>query len=70
MNERLPIALDPETAWRSWSETAMLAGRRGLTVYDAAYLELAERRDLPLATLDAALARAAVSAGVQVLPSA
>ena len=36
-----------------------LARKRALTVYDAAYLELAQRRDLPLATLDEALIRAA-----------
>lgn len=36
-----------------------LARIHRLTVYDAAYLELARRRALPLATLDAALARAA-----------
>ena len=36
-----------------------LARRRRLTVYDAAYLEVAVRRDLPLATLDRELARAA-----------
>ena len=36
-----------------------LARRHGLTVYDASYLELAERRTAPLATLDTALAQAA-----------
>jgi predicted nucleic acid-binding protein len=36
-----------------------LARRRRLTVYDSAYLEVAVRRDLPLATLDGELARAA-----------
>jgi predicted nucleic acid-binding protein len=36
-----------------------LARRHRLTVYDAAYLELAKREALPLATLDTALARAA-----------
>lgn len=36
-------------------------------LYDATYLELALRRDLPLATLDAALRKAAVQAGVKVL---
>ena len=36
-----------------------LARRRHLTVYDVAYLELAVRRDLPLATLDRELAKAA-----------
>jgi predicted nucleic acid-binding protein len=42
-------------------ETAVLtlARRRRLTVYDAAYLELALRRGLPLATLDRPLAGAA-----------
>lgn len=32
-----------------------LSRRYALTVYDAAYLELAERRDIPLATLDGEL---------------
>ncbi len=36
-----------------------LARRRGLTAYDAAYLELAARRGAPLATLDKTLRRAA-----------
>jgi predicted nucleic acid-binding protein len=36
-----------------------LARRHGLTVYDASYLELAERSAAPLATLDVTLARAA-----------
>jgi predicted nucleic acid-binding protein len=42
-----------------------LARRTGLTVYDAAYLELALRRDLPLATLDRRLADAATAAGAR-----
>jgi predicted nucleic acid-binding protein len=41
-----------------------LADRHRLTAYDAAYLELAVRRALPLATLDAALRRAAEDASV------
>jgi predicted nucleic acid-binding protein len=44
-----------------------LARRHRLTVYDAAYLELALRERLPLATLDAALAEAARHEGVAVL---
>jgi len=44
-----------------------LARRHRLTVYDAAYLELALRERLPLATLDAALAGAARREGVPVL---
>ena len=41
-----------------------LARNRKLTVYDAAYLELAKREALPLATLDRDLERAAVAEGV------
>ncbi len=43
-----------------------LARYHALTVYDAAYLELARRKHLPLATLDQALRRAATAAGVEV----
>lgn len=42
----------------------MLAQRHRLTFYDAAYLELAQRERIELATLDAALIRAAASEGV------
>jgi predicted nucleic acid-binding protein len=41
-----------------------LAAHFGLSAYDAAYLELAMRRDLPLATLDTALLAALPEAGV------
>ena len=41
-----------------------LARRRKLTVYDAAYLELAKREALPLATLDRDLQKAAIAEGV------
>ena len=44
-----------------------LADLYRLTIYDAIYLELAQRRRLPLATLDAALAAAARGVGVEVL---
>lgn len=46
-----------------------LAERHGLTVYDAAYLELAQRGDLTLGTLDGALRRAAQAEGVAVAPA-
>ncbi|HEV2646850.1 MAG TPA: type II toxin-antitoxin system VapC family toxin [Acidobacteriaceae bacterium] len=65
--ETLPIEIDRETEARAWGETLELAGRHGLTVYDAAYLEIAVRRGLPLATLDGELRRAAGVEGVPVL---
>lgn len=64
----LPIDVDPQTAERALRETLNLARRHGLSVYDAAYLELAQREVLPLATIDQALRRAAVAEGVELLP--
>lgn len=61
----LEIELDEESAERCWSITVTLAQIYRLTVYDAAYLELAQRRRLPLATLDQALANAARAAGIE-----
>lgn len=55
----LAIAVDAETDAFAWTTTTALADRFSLTIYDAAYLELAVRRGLPLATLDAGLAKAA-----------
>lgn len=55
----LPINVDTETDRHAWSDTAKLASRYQLTVYDATYLELAKRRTLPLASLDSDLRKAA-----------
>jgi predicted nucleic acid-binding protein len=63
----LPVAVDPETGIHAWAQTLDLSTRFDLTVYDAAYLELAVRRGLPLATLDHDLRAAAAVAGVTVL---
>jgi predicted nucleic acid-binding protein len=60
----LPIVLDAETSAQAWGEMLVLADAHKLTIYDAAYLELAIRRGLPLATLDRALANAARAEGV------
>jgi predicted nucleic acid-binding protein len=60
----LPIKADPETSVRGWQEIPALADKYGLTSYDASYVELALRLDVPLVTLDRALARAARAAGV------
>jgi predicted nucleic acid-binding protein len=65
--EHLPIQVDGETDGQAWGETLALAERHRLTLYDAAYLELALRRGLPLATLDEDLRRAAKSEKVRLL---
>ncbi|SPF46762.1 conserved hypothetical protein [Candidatus Sulfotelmatobacter kueseliae] len=64
---QLPIQVDTETDQQAWAATLRLAERHQLTLYDAAYLELALRRNLPLATLDEDLRRAARAAKVQLL---
>jgi predicted nucleic acid-binding protein len=64
----LDIEIDPDTMRRAWSDTLALSSRFRLTVYDAAYLDLAHRRGLPLATLDGELRTVAEALGVQVLP--
>lgn len=60
----LPISVDDDTAGRAWQSSLHLARSHRLSVYDAAYLELAIRQRLPLATLDDNLAAAANAAGV------
>jgi predicted nucleic acid-binding protein len=60
----LPIVIDDETAAKAWSETMHLARAYNLSAYDAAYLELAIRRGLPLACLDGKLKTAAEAMGV------
>lgn len=66
--DRLPIVTDMETESRAFREILALARRLGLTTYDAAYPELAMRREAELATLDKALIRAARRVSVSVLP--
>jgi predicted nucleic acid-binding protein len=64
---QLPIQVDGETDKQGWGATLAIAERHQLTLYDAAYLELAVRRNLPLATLDEDLRRAARTEKVQLL---
>ena len=56
---RLPIEIEPALNPVQAKSVLALAQKHGLTVYDAAYLELAHRRQLPLGTLDADLRKAA-----------
>ena len=60
----LPIRTDTEP---DLGAALALARRSRLTIYDALYLELALRADAPLATVDRALASAAVAEGRQLL---
>jgi predicted nucleic acid-binding protein len=68
MLRALPIVFDRVAEANAWTAAVALAAAQRLTVYDAAYLELAQRLHLPLATLDAALGRAAEASGIAVLP--
>ena len=63
----LSTQVDPHTNDQAWGATIRLAERHRLTVYDAAYLELALRRGLPLATLDRELRVAAKAENVTLL---
>ena len=64
------LAIDPDTepAGNVAAAALAMARRHGLTLYDAAYLELALRADRPIATLDKQLRMAAKKAGVRCLP--
>lgn len=63
----LEVDIDPQTDQQAWTTTLHLAERFQLTLYDAAYLELAQRLELPLATLDRELRTAAGALGLTLL---
>lgn len=64
---RLPLQPDAPPGPSAASRLAQLAQEHALSAYDAAYLELAERRGVALATFDHDLLRAARAAGVSTL---
>ena len=64
---RLPIEIDIEATDHALAGVLLLAAQLGLTTYDAAYLDLAQRRNLPLATLDKRLRTACATAKLEVL---
>lgn len=64
----LPIKVDAQAEPEVWLGALVMAERYGLTLYDAAYLEIAVRRKIPLATLDRQLRAAARDENVE-LPS-
>lgn len=65
--DALPIRIDAATPQRALSGILTLAGEQRLSAYDAAYLDLATREGLPLATQDQALRSAAKACGVGLL---
>ena len=65
--ERLAVAIDAEGSDRAFRDLLDLARSERLTVYDAAYLELALRLGVPLASKDARLRTAAAKVGVSLL---
>lgn len=64
---KLGIERDDEAPDRAFTHLLALCRRHRLTSYDAIYLDLAVRRNLPLATLDDALRKAAHKSGVRLL---
>jgi len=60
----LPVHIDSQTDELAWSRILDLSSEHDLTTYDAAYLELARRTGLPLASVDSALMRASESMSV------
>lgn len=63
----LVVTAHTDTGDFAWTETSRLADLYTLTIYDAAYLELAIRMDASLATRDGDLMEAARAEGVEVL---
>jgi predicted nucleic acid-binding protein len=63
----LPIVLERFPAEVVFGRMQRLSGEHGLTAHDAAYLDLALDRSLPLATLDEDLARASKKARVRLV---
>lgn len=60
----LPAVIDHEAAAIAFTRLVDLASEHDLTIYDATYIELAKRRQLPLASNDARMKQAAVRSGV------
>ena len=62
----LPIVVEPVDRRLAIEEVRTLGREYGLTAYGAAYLELARRLGVPLATLDVPLRQASEAAGVPI----
>ena len=65
--EALPIRIEPYNIWATVALQSM-SRRLNLAAYDVAYLNLAARLNLPLATFDKGLRKAAIAEGIKLLP--
>lgn len=61
------VDVDTDGFRSAWTDVPKLSDQHGLTIYDAAYLELALRRSAALASIDDELVEAAIACGVDVL---
>ncbi len=64
---QLVLEIETDDPDRAFDEILPLARKHALTTYDATYLDLAGRTQLPLATLDEPLRKAAKKAGIPLL---
>ncbi len=64
---KLPIVIDKLQPNETMAEILLLSGKYKLSAYDAAYLELAVRLALPVATRDNVLAKSVIASGLQLL---
>jgi predicted nucleic acid-binding protein len=64
---QLDLTIDPADPTVVWHDVLSLAAQHRLTSYDAAYLELAMRGGLPLASRDSGLIGAARTCGLALL---
>jgi predicted nucleic acid-binding protein len=64
---QMSITIDDDTNTYAWTTTLRLSERFSLSIYDSTYLELAQRRGLPLATLDDDLRKAGRALGIVLL---
>jgi len=64
---QLKLVIDHETSAMAFSTISDLALKNSLSAYDAAYLELARRKSIPLASRDEPLKSAAKKSGVKLL---
>jgi predicted nucleic acid-binding protein len=65
---KYPLEIDTDGLYQTDQNIFQLAVAFGLTIYDASYLELSIRRNLPLATLDKELRTAALANKLILLP--